>query len=117
MTRPLFPLFLIFASALSAQAANCPVGGTTIFFGNGVNVTFSGAFASSANLTARVKLRLEQSQSKSIDLSCLVPAVAYDVPPFDTTNGVDRFINIAFQAGLISSVQVAKQFAPLFVVW
>src|SRR5260370_40860206 len=114
MTRSLFLLFLIFASAFSTHAANCPVGGTTIFFGNGVNVTFSGAWASAANLSARVKLRLEQSQSKSIDLSCLVPAVAYDVPPFGSTNLAAQIINIAVQAGYISTVQVATQFLPQF---
>src|SRR5438105_4968047 len=101
MVRLLFSLFLLVATLIPVQAANCPVGGTTIFYGNGVNTTFTNAIISANLLQNAIFFRL--AQNHSVDQSCIVVGLAYDPAVSQNDTLPARIINIAVQVGLISS--------------
>src|SRR5439155_3418825 len=103
----LFSLFLLVAMVLPVQAANCPVGGTTIFYGNGVNTTWIKAVQSANLLQDAIYFRL--AQYHSVDPSCIVMKLAYDPAVSQNDSIAAHIINIGVQVGLISSVQVANQ--------
>jgi len=98
-----------------AYAANCPVGGTTIFYGNGVNTTFVHAINSANLLQSRILSHLPAGAS--IDRSCLVMGLLYDPAVSQNESIGATIINIAVQASLIASVQVATEYLPQFPAW
>src|SRR5205823_5639189 len=60
----------------------------------------------------RGNILAELTNYPAIDTSCVTFALAYDPAPTDL-----EIANLAVQIGLISSVQVALQFAPQFPAW
>ena len=113
------------APGVWAGAANCVVGGTTIFFGNGVNVSADGAIASMLDLANSVGSAV--NNSNAYDHSCFTYKLSYDSTFVDPStscgaffnmpslNGVNcgNALNIVVQAGVIASAQVVSQ--PGFV--
>jgi hypothetical protein len=109
MRRHLLSLFFVFSIIPSAEAA-CLAGGTTVVYGNGVNTTWDDALNSASILQGNILAEL--TKYPAIDPSCIITALAHDPAPTDVT-----LINLAVQAGFISSRQVALQFAPQFPAW
>jgi len=89
-----------------ALASNCPTGGTTIFFGNGILTTEHDARGALWELQRRVDAALDASQPQR-DKSCVQYSLAYDSEFVNNggtkafvTNVVGQFADAAVQAGL-----------------
>jgi hypothetical protein len=112
MRHHLLTACFLFSIVSSAEAV-CPPGGiTTIVYGNGVDNTFPVALSSQYLLQDKLLTNLVNYPAID-DPSCIGFALAYDPAPFDD----NTIANIAVQIGVISSVQLALQFAPQFPTW
>lgn len=118
-------LFVLLAGAnLWSQSAtpNCTLGGTTIFFGNGVDVSSDYALGSMLDLQNAVNAAI--STNNSYDHSCFRYKLAYDSTFIDPSTSCGAFfpanpaayavncgnlVNLLVEAGIISGIQVAAQ--------
>lgn len=76
---------LLYSAASMARAVNCPLGGTTIFFGNGLDTDFGTAVISTDALRSALFNRLTAT-GNTMDPACLNFIPAYDAKFFNTHN-------------------------------
>lgn len=110
----LFHLFLLLSAAVNVVGAqNCPTGGTTIFYGNGVMTTLPRAQATLWTLIPAIDHALDQ-KAPSRDPSCVKYDLAYDSLfvnggiIFAPVNFIGQLITAALQLGLTNTVAGAQ---------
>ena len=107
--KPCLLVFWLFmASCVRLFAANCPVGGTTIFFGNGLNNDYVTASRYATKLRARLQSQI--AQDGAIDPSCIGYGLAFNAQVVTVDYPwLKGFENFLVQGGF-SSLQLVVQY-------
>lgn len=108
--RPFLAVCVMIFFCPSLPAANCPSGGATIFYANGLNTDMAHAIASGLNLRTSLLERLSQT-GNSIQLSCLLFELAPDYEFIESNNSVLTVTNFLAQL-LDAGAQQGIQMAP-----
>ncbi len=118
-----FNVFLVAFAPITLIAANCPAGGVTVFFGNGILTNRVAAYSALTDLQKRVDSSLDAVQPQR-DRSCVQYSLAYDSRFIDSNgiiatggNFLAQIADAAVQAGLSDYSAVWSQlfeYSPTF---